>query len=154
MRLVRYPQLRHLPSQGCVATLGNFDGVHIGHRQVIENLAREGKRLGLPVIVILFEPQPREYFAPTEAPPRLTRLREKLMWIRQTPVDTVLLLHFDQTMAEMPAEQFIEDILVETLKVKYLVVGDDFRFGHRRRGDFDMLRLSGAQRSSTPNLYF
>jgi riboflavin kinase/FMN adenylyltransferase len=143
MQLVRFPQLRHLPSQGCVATLGNFDGVHIGHRQVIENLAREGKRLNLSVVVVLFEPQPREFFTPAEAPPRLTRLREKLMCLREMPVDRVLLLHFDRHLAEMPAEHFIQSILVDTLKVRHLVVGDDFRFGQDRRGDFAMLQAAG-----------
>lgn len=145
MHLVRFPQIRNLPTQGCVATLGNFDGVHIGHRRVIENLAREGRRLGLPVVVVLFEPQPREYFAPAEAPPRLTRLREKLMCLREMPVDTVLLLHFDHALAQMPAERFIEDVLIDTLKVKYLVVGDDFRFGWRRTGDFAMLQAAGKR---------
>lgn len=145
MHLVRFPQIRHLPTQGCVATLGNFDGVHVGHRVVIDNLARRGRELNLPVVVVLFEPQPREYFTPGDAPARLTRLREKLMCLGEMPVDQVLLLHFDQNLANMAAERFIQDILVDTLKVSYLVVGDDFRFGQYRRGDFAMLKTAGQQ---------
>lgn len=132
-----------IPGQGCVATIGNFDGVHRGHRAVIENLAAQGRRLGLPVVVVLFEPQPREYFNPDQAPSRLTRFREKLSQLALLPVDQVLLLHFDHVLANSPAEEFIRDVLVESLRVKYLVVGDDFRFGKGRRGCFAMLQEAG-----------
>jgi riboflavin kinase/FMN adenylyltransferase len=134
-----------LPEQGCVATIGNFDGVHRGHQAVIENLAAQGQRLGLPTVVILFEPQPREYFAPAQAPARLTRFREKLTQLARLPVDGVLQLHFDHTLAQSPPEVFIRDVLVQSLRVRHLVVGDDFRFGDRRRGNFAMLRAAGMQ---------
>jgi riboflavin kinase/FMN adenylyltransferase len=130
---------------GCVATIGNFDGVHLGHRAVIETLAEAGRRLGLPTCVVLFEPQPREYFAPDDAPPRLMRLREKLIRLAELPVDWVLLLRFNRALADLPAEDFVNDILIGKLGVKYLVVGDDFRFGRHRRGDFAMLRDFGRR---------
>jgi len=138
--------LRHLvlPEEGCVATIGNFDGVHLGHRAVIEALAAHGRRLGLPTIIILFEPQPREYFDPQRAPPRLSRFREKLSQFDRLPVDGVLELHFHRLLADLSASDFIKNVLVESLRVKYLVVGDDFRFGRNRHGDFAMLRRAGA----------
>lgn len=142
--------------KGCVATLGNFDGVHIGHRAVIEKLAEAGRRLGLPVCVMLFEPQPREYFDPANAPPRLMRLREKLDRLAELPVDRVLLLRFNRRLADLPAEVFIRDILIDGLGVKYLVVGDDFRFGKNRRGNFALLqdfgRHNGFEVADTPSV--
>jgi len=133
-----------LPGEGCVATIGNFDGVHRGHQAVIENLAVQGRRLGLPVVVVLFEPQPREYFCPERSPPRLTRCREKLFQLSALPVDGVLLLRFDRALADCPPEDFIREVLVEGLRVKHLVVGDDFHFGKDRRGNFGMLKAFGA----------
>jgi riboflavin kinase/FMN adenylyltransferase len=138
--------VRHLPvnDKGCVATIGNFDGVHLGHRAVIEGLAAQGRRLGLPTVVILFEPQPREYFDPQQAPPRLSRLREKLTQLAKLPVEGVLVLHFQRRLADCSPEDFIQTVLVKGLRVKYLVVGDDFRFGKDRRGDFALLKKTGA----------
>jgi riboflavin kinase/FMN adenylyltransferase len=145
MRLARGLAHLSLSDSGCVATIGNFDGVHLGHRAVIENLAVQGKRLGLPVVVILFEPQPLEFFNPEQAPPRLTRLREKLARLAELPVDVALLLRFDRKLAESPAEEFIEKVLIGGLRIKHLVIGDDFRFGKGRRGDFSMLREAGVR---------
>lgn len=145
MRLARSPRHLVLPVSGCVATIGNFDGVHLGHRAIVENLAAEGRRLGLPVVVVLFEPQPREYFVPDEAPVRLMRLREKLIRLAELPVDWVLLLRFDHMLANMGADTFIHSVLIETLRVKHLVIGDDFRFGRGRVGDFAALARAGAQ---------
>lgn len=145
MRLARGLAHLALPERGCVATIGNFDGVHLGHRAVIENLALQGKRLGLPVVAILFEPQPLEFFNPQGAPPRLTRLREKLARLAELPVDVALLLRFDRALAQLSAEDFIGKVLIEGLRVKYLVIGDDFRFGRERRGDFELLKEAGAR---------
>ena len=144
MYLARGLSRLEIPREGCVATIGNFDGVHVGHQAVIENLASQGRRLGLPVVVILFEPQPREYFWPEQSPARLTRFREKLTQLTKLPVDEVLQLHFDHTLANCPAEEFIRTVLVDALRVKYLVVGDDFRFGKNRRGNFAMLKEAGT----------
>lgn len=146
----------NLPHQGCVATLGNFDGVHLGHRAIIERLAEEGQRLNLPVCVVIFEPQPREFFDPDNAPPRLMRLREKVDRLSELPVDHTLILRFTSALASLPPETFIEKILVRALGTRYLVIGDDFRFGHRRAGDFSLLKargaLAGFEVSDTPSV--
>lgn len=129
--------------QGCAATIGNFDGVHLGHQAVLGQLAERAGDLGLPTTVIVFEPQPQEYFTPEQAPPRLTRLREKLVALRRFSVDRVLCIPFDREFAELSAEEFVQLVLVDGLGVRYLVVGDDFRFGKGRAGDFDFLARAG-----------
>jgi riboflavin kinase/FMN adenylyltransferase len=144
MELIRGLHNLRSRHRGCVATIGNFDGVHLGHQAVIGQLAEKGASLGLPTTVIIFEPQPLEYFQPERAPARLSRLREKLQALRRFSVDRVLCIRFDRQFAAMEAEDFIRQVLVEGLGVRYLVVGDDFRFGHGRRGDFAMLLGAGA----------
>jgi len=129
--------------RGCVATIGNFDGVHLGHQAVLGQLAERGAELGLPAVVVTFEPHPREFFARGAVPARLTRFREKLQALRRFSVARVVCLRFDQALANMPAATFIQRLLVEGLAVRYLVVGDDFRFGKGRAGDFAMLRAAG-----------
>ncbi len=130
--------------RGCVATIGNFDGVHLGHQAVLGQLSEQADELGLPLVVITFEPYPQEFFAPAGAsPPRLTRFREKLQVLRRYGVDRLLSLRFDRALSQMSAEAFIQQLLVGGLDVRYLVVGDDFRFGHQRQGDIAMLRTAG-----------
>jgi len=131
--------------RGCVATIGNFDGVHLGHQAVLGRLSEKGAELCLPTAVITFEPQPQEYFAPDRAPARLTRFREKMQALHRFSVDRVLCLRFDRKLATLPAEQFIRQVLIDGLAVRYLVVGDDFRFGERRAGDFAMLQAAGRE---------
>lgn len=128
---------------GCVLTIGNFDGLHLGHRAVIKKLAERGKALALPVVAMAFEPQPLEYFLGENAPSRLMRLREKVIRFSELPIDDLLILRFNQYFANCDAEQFIEDVLVKKLNVKHLVVGDDFHFGKARRGNFAMLKDKG-----------
>ncbi len=130
---------------GCVATIGNFDGVHLGHQAVLGQLAEKSSELGLPSVVVTFEPQPREFFARSQSPARLTRFREKIQVLRRYSVDRVVCLRFDEKLANMEAQDFIQRLLVEGLGVRYLVAGDDFRFGHDRRGDFAMLQTAGAR---------
>lgn len=130
---------------GCVASIGNFDGVHLGHQAVLGQLAEEAAELNLPAVVITFEPQPREFFAKTAIPARLTRFREKMQALRRFSVDYVMCLRFNQALASMPAEEFIQKLLVEGLGVRYLVVGDDFRFGRARQGDFALLQAAGKR---------
>jgi riboflavin kinase/FMN adenylyltransferase len=131
--------------RGCVATIGNFDGVHLGHQAVIGQLADKAEALDLPTLVMLFEPQPAEFFSPAKAPPRLMRLREKLQALRRYAVDRALCVRFDKAFAGLEPEDFIRRVLVEGMGIKYLVVGDDFRFGHQRRGDFTMLQAAGRE---------
>lgn len=131
--------------RGCVATIGNFDGVHLGHQAVLGQLAEKGAELHLPTAVITFEPQPQEYFAPESAPPRLTRLREKVTALGRFSVDRVLCLPFNDRLASLCADEFIRRILVEGLAIRYLVVGDDFRFGRERAGDFEALKAAGTR---------
>jgi len=132
--------------RGCAVTIGNFDGVHLGHQAVLGQLAERAGQLHLPVTLITFEPQPREFFGPASAPPRLTRFREKVEVLRRYGVDRILCLRFNDRLAGLAPETFIRLILLEGLDVKYLVVGDDFRFGRARAGDFRLLEETGAAR--------
>jgi riboflavin kinase/FMN adenylyltransferase len=145
MQLIRGLHNLRPGHRGCVATIGNFDGVHLGHQAVIGQLGEEAGRLHLPSVLITFEPQPMEYFRPQQAPARLTRLREKVEALRRFHIDRLLLLPFNRKLAQMPAEEFNRRVLVEGLAVKYLVVGDDFRFGKERQGDFAMLQAAGRE---------
>ncbi len=131
--------------RGCAATIGNFDGVHLGHQAVLGQTAERAAELGLPMVVITFEPQPQEYFVPEQAPPRLTRLREKLEALRRYAVERVLCLRFDRRLASLSAGEFIQRVLIDGLDIRYLVVGDDFRFGQGRSGDFRLLQETGAR---------
>ena len=131
--------------RGCVATIGNFDGVHLGHQAVLGQLADHADTLNLPLTVVAFEPQPQEFFAPDKAPPRLTKMREKVKALRRFSVDRTLLLPFNQELSQMSPEAFVQRLLVDGLGVKYLVVGDDFRFGAGRKGDFALLQALGRQ---------
>ena len=129
--------------RGCVATIGAFDGVHLGHRALLAQLITRGRELSLPSAVVCFEPLPREYFAPREAPPRLMSFREKFIELRRLGVDRLLRIRFDEHFRSVTAEAFIEQIVVQGLGVRHLVVGDDLRFGAGRSGDTTMLRAAG-----------
>lgn len=131
--------------RGCVATIGNFDGVHLGHRAIVEQLKRRSAGSGRPSLGIVFEPQPQEYFRGREAPARLSPLRDKLGLLAALEVDYLLCLRFNHELAETRAADFIERVLVEALEIQHLVVGDDFRFGHRRQGDFSTLVEAGRR---------
>lgn len=133
--------------RGCVATIGNFDGVHSGHRAVIAQLMQKAWALRLPTLVMLFEPQPQEFFQPDTAPPRLTRLREKVELLRRYGIDRILCLRFDANLAALSAHEFVERVLVQGLQIRYLAVGEDFQFGHRRHGNFALLTQAGRERS-------
>ncbi|MBS3964884.1 MAG: bifunctional riboflavin kinase/FAD synthetase [Methylomonas sp.] len=143
MRLIR--GLNHLEplQQGCVLTIGNFDGLHLGHQQVIDTLAAHGRRLQLPTVAMVFEPQPLEFFLGDHAPSRLTRLREKSIQFARSAIDAVLVMPFNDALADCDAELFIRDILVRRLNIRHLVVGDDFHFGKARRGNFALLQHRG-----------
>src|SRR5690606_41373196 len=123
MELVRGLHNLRPRHRGCVATIGNFDGVHAGHRAILERLKTHGERLGMPVCVVSFYPQPREFFAPQSAPPRLTRLRDKLALLEEQGVDRVLCLAFNRRLRELAADEFIQQVLIDGLGVKHLEVG-------------------------------
>ena len=149
MQLIRgLKQLRAMP-KGCVLTIGNFDGVHMGHRAVIQKLAHYKEKTGLPIVVMVFEPQPLEYFLRDNAPSRLTRLQEKVLHFSKLLVDALLIIRFDQAFADSDPERFVSEVLVKTLNVKHLVVGDDFHFGKARRGNFAMLKERGEKHGFT-----
>lgn len=131
--------------KGCVLTIGKFDGVHLGHQAVLTNLINKARELGLPATVMVFEPQPEEVFAPHAAPARLSRLRDKYSHLKALGVDRLLCIKFDKKFAGNSAEHFVEDLLVAKLGIEFLVVGDDFRFGKGRAGDFAMLQQEGEK---------
>jgi len=145
MQIIRNLQNLKPHHHGCVATIGNFDGVHLGHQAVLGQLAEKADELNLPLTVVTFEPQPQEVFRPEQAPPRLTRFREKVQALRRYAVDRVLVLRFNKAFSRQSPDEFIQGLLVDGLGVKYLVIGDDFRFGKDRAGDFDMLKAAGKQ---------
>ncbi len=138
------------PTQrGCVVTIGNFDGMHIGHQALLQQLRRDAQQRGLPSVVILFEPQAREFFLGEKAPARLCRLRDKLSALAALGVDRVLCLAFTTRLAKMSATVFVEQLLVQQLGVRHVVIGDDFRFGHQRAGDFALLQHAAQQHGFT-----
>ena len=126
-------------------TIGNFDGVHLGHQAMLAELKRAAGRLALPACVLTFEPHPREFFAPDRAPTRLTSLREKLEWLASYGVDRVHVCRFDYRFAQTSAEDFIERIIARGLGARWVLVGDDFRFGARRAGNFVMLKQAAPR---------
>ena len=126
--------------KACVATIGNFDGVHRGHQAVIAALVGKARSSKAKSTVVLFEPQPAEYFARAAPPARLTRLREKAELLAGLGVDQLLVLPFDQHMASRPADEFVRQCLIDGLAIQGLIVGDDFKFGSHRSGDFLLLQ--------------
>lgn len=131
--------------QGCALTIGNFDGVHLGHLQILLNLKKAAIERNLSSCIMSFEPLPEEYFNRDTAPARLYRLREKWCALERTQIDYFLCCKFNKSLASLSADEFIENILVDKLKVKYLLIGDDFRFGSNRCGDFEKLQQAGKK---------
>ncbi|WP_298442503.1 bifunctional riboflavin kinase/FAD synthetase [uncultured Ferrimonas sp.] len=134
---------------GCVLTIGNFDGVHQGHAAVIARVVEMAKQHQVPATVLLFDPQPQEYFAGDNAPARLSLLRDKLSRLAQLGIDRVLCIRFNQKFADFEAQRFVEQLLVKQLGVRHLVVGDDFCFGKARQGNYAMLQQAGARHGFT-----
>lgn len=143
MQLVRGLHNLRPHHRGCVATIGNFDGVHRGHQAILKRLRERAVELGVPSCVVIFEPQPREFFAPETAPARLTPLRDKLELLAAEGVDRVLCLSFNRRLSRLSAADFVEKVLIDGLGIQHLEVGDDFRFGCDRVGDFDFLQQAG-----------
>ena len=143
MKLINGLRQTTLLPQNIVATIGNFDGVHRGHQALLDSLRLRAMRLQCAVLVILFEPQPSEFFRPHQAPARLMGLREKLQALRDLGVDYVCCLRFNEFLSQMAASEFAEHVLFQSLHVKHLLVGSDFRFGRDRSGDVDLLKSLG-----------
>jgi len=143
MQLIRGIHNIKLEDNGCVLTIGNFDGVHLGHKQVIDALIKQAKILNCKAAVMVFEPQPQELFSPETAPARLCRLRDKYILLKSLGVERLICVNFNHKFAIQSAESFIEDLLVKKLGVKSLIIGDDFRFGKNRKGNYKMLLKAG-----------
>jgi riboflavin kinase/FMN adenylyltransferase len=139
----------HLPGSPASAphavTIGNFDGLHRGHQAMLVRLKEEASKRGLLSCVLTFEPHPREFFSPAQAPARLSSLREKSELIRAAGIDRLHVCRFNQKFASLSPIEFIEQVLVGTLGARWVLVGDDFRFGAKRAGDFSLLKESGAK---------
>jgi len=138
----------------CALTIGNFDGVHRGHRALVDRVIARAREAKLTSCVLTFEPHPREFFAGEAAPARITRLRDKLDLLSQAGVERVHVARFDARFAALPAERFIEDVLVRGLGTRWLLVGRDFRFGARRTGDFATLQDHGFTVEAMPDVEF
>ena len=132
-------------SKGCVLSIGNFDGFHLGHQALVTRLKQHAERVGLPTVVQVFEPTAREFFAPDQAPGRISSLRGKLRDLENAGVAQVHVLRFGTRLANWPAERYIEDLLVARMGVKAVLVGDDFKFGAGRGGDIGLLQRMGAK---------
>ncbi|MCP3688337.1 MAG: bifunctional riboflavin kinase/FAD synthetase [Gammaproteobacteria bacterium] len=145
MQLIRGLHNLIQPLPACAVTIGNFDGIHLGHQHLLEQLKIAASRRNTPSAVVIFEPQPIEYFAPGKAPKRLARFREKYNYLKLHEIDYLLCLKFDQKLARLEANEFVKYILVDGLNTNHMVIGDDFRFGKNRQGDFTLLRELGRQ---------
>lgn len=150
MELIRGLYNLHEQHRGCAVTIGNFDGVHTGHQHLINTVCEQAKEASLRACVVSFEPLPVEFFLPREKHPhRLTGPREKISRLAAQPLDQMLLLRFNQALAHCTAEQFIEHVLINGLDTRYLLIGDDFRFGKDRKGTFATLQAASKQHGFT-----
>jgi len=131
--------------RGCVLSIGNFDGVHLGHQALLKKLLERSQEFQSPSLVLSFEPQPNEFFQQYNKTSRLMRLREKAQALDEFGVDRLLIGYFNKVFAEVSAEDFIRDYLVQRLGVKHIIVGDDFRFGYKRVGDWALLKAEGQR---------
>lgn len=129
----------------CVITIGNFDGFHLGHQQLVTTLLEVASRLRMPSVLMTFEPQPNEFFSPDKPVPRLMRFREKCEWLQQTDVDYLVCARFNKKFAAISPEDFITELLIKQLGVKVIIIGDDFRFGAKRAGDYALLKKFSKQ---------
>lgn len=136
---------RHSLRQPCALTIGNFDGVHLGHQAMLRELKKEADARGLATCVMTFAPHPREFFAPSTSPKRISTLRDKITAIKACGIDRVVILPFNQRLATMSPESFVLDMLVSKLQTKFLLIGDDFKFGSKRAGDFKLLTALAGQ---------
>ncbi len=134
-----------LPRTPCALTIGNFDGVHLGHQSLLKQLHEVAQQQHLQTCLLTFEPHPKEFFDPKNAPTRILSLRDKLAALKETNIDLVVVEHFNANFAKKTAEEFVKDILVNGLNTKHIVIGDDFHYGSKRTGNIETLRVAGNQ---------
>lgn len=139
MKLIRGLHNVAINDKKVVLTIGNFDGVHLGHRHLLQRLKECAGHHDCRSMAMVFEPQPKEYFDKVGAPLRLTRLRDKHELLAETGIDYLLVVHFGKSFCSLSAQAFLQNVLIEQLDVRHLLVGDDFRFGNDRKGDFEYL---------------
>lgn len=144
MQLIRGPHYFKKPL-GAVVTIGNFDGLHVGHQQLLAKLTEAAEALSLPAVLLTFEPNPKEFFSPSNPAPRLMRFYEKWLAIQNYPIDVVYCLRFNALLAALSPEAFVKSILVDELDAKVVIVGDDFHFGAKRAGNVDTLTTLGKK---------
>jgi riboflavin kinase/FMN adenylyltransferase len=147
MRIFR--GIRAGTSAPCVLTIGNFDGVHLGHKALLERVRAKAAELGLPATVLCFEPHPREFFGSDTAPPRLCSMWRKMALLQTAGVDQICVQHFDAGFAALEPQAFIQQVIVDGLQARHLIIGDDFRFGRSRMGDLSMLKAASHQAGFT-----
>ncbi|MYD75069.1 MAG: bifunctional riboflavin kinase/FAD synthetase [Gammaproteobacteria bacterium] len=145
MKLARSIRESIRPADGCVLTIGNFDGVHRGHREIVRRLVESSREMDLPAILMTFFPSPQEFFRGDAAAARLSSVTSRYLCLTDSGIDTLLALPFNRKLAQTSAEDFILEYIVLGLGTRYLMVGDDFRFGAGRRGDYAMLEKYGGQ---------
>ena len=147
MKIYRHtpPDQTPLCQKGAVVIIGNFDGVHKGHQAVLKKAVDQGKILGLPVVVLTFEPHPRAVLTPENAPLELTKFTEKCTLLEHYGADAVYAIDFTKAYAATPAEGFVEETLVKTLQAKHVVIGEGFAFGKGRAGNVEMLQHMGKK---------
>ena len=138
MLIIRRPSRAHLRAPSAV-TIGNFDGVHLGHQALFEHIAQTANAKSLVPTVLTFAPHPREFFHTDAAPQRISTLRDKICWMKQSGIEQVMIAPFDKKLSLETPEEFIQSVLIQGLNAKHVWVGDDFRFGHKRAGDFNTL---------------
>ena len=137
-------------AKACALTIGNFDGVHRGHQAMLSLVSNEARNRALPSCVLTFEPHPRDYFAkvlnkPTSAPARIATLRDKLTGLEACGVEQCVVMPFNETLSSLAPESFVQEVLVKGLGAKYVLVGDDFKFGAKRAGDYALLSKYALQ---------
>jgi riboflavin kinase / FMN adenylyltransferase len=143
MELVRGLHNISARHRGCVLTVGNYDGVHLGHQQMIGALKVRAAEFRSAATVLVFEPSSKEFIDPDDAPPRLTRWREKFLALEAQGVERLVTLRFDECMRAMTPQSFVDELIVERLGTRHMVVGDDFRYGSKACGTIDTLRAAG-----------
>ncbi len=144
-----FEQIRYKSDRPAVVTIGNFDGVHRGHQAILEQLTLEAKKRNALATVVTFEPHPEEFFLKDKAPARLSRFAVKWQLLHSFGVEQVCILRFSRQLSQMSAADFVDKILVEKLATKHLIIGDDFRFGHNRQGDYNFLQTAGKNAGFT-----